>query len=85
MKEYPFSGMSPERALEFFWTEFRIYKDSTDNKIKELNEQIAYLEEQLLAYNNQERQSELSNMLKDNHQQEISPEIAKAREKALDI
>ncbi len=44
MKEYPFSGMSPDRALEFFWTEFMAYKNSTDKRIAALNQQIQELE-----------------------------------------
>lgn len=44
MKEYPFSGMSPDRALGFFWTEFMAYKESTDKKIAALNQHIQELE-----------------------------------------
>lgn len=48
MKEYPFSGMRPEQALEYLWLEFNAYKEKTDKKIALLEEQLMNLENKTL-------------------------------------
>lgn len=48
MKEYPFSNMSSDLALEQIFMELEAYKRSTDDKIMKLESNIQQLQDELI-------------------------------------
>ena len=68
MKEYPFSGMRPEQALELLWQEFNAYKNST-------NKQITLLQEEINSLKRNQNSLELNTMLSETTEVKENPYI----------